>query len=233
MQAVISTRIETRDQRRPRGVRRRGERTRQEILDATLRVIARDGVRRVTHRAVAQEAGVNLSLTTYYFIDLSDMICRAFERFVDIGYPEVEQRWERVLHELHEMQEKYPDWRDTAKGRARVRDLVVDKLVDYIGTKLAERPESAAADQHFFFEALLDPRLAALAEEYRQRLIAPFGHLCKFLGSADPMLDAELLFANYVRFEYEALTASGAGRLDADWARKALARMLDWILAHC
>ena len=40
-----------------RGTRPRGEQTRQKILEATLRVIARDGVRGTTHRAVAREAG--------------------------------------------------------------------------------------------------------------------------------------------------------------------------------
>lgn len=221
-------RHETQVPRAQRGIRRRGERTRQEILDATLRVIAREGVRKVTHRAVAQEANVNLSLTTYYFVDLSDMICRAFERFVDIGYPEVEQRWEEVFRQLEAME---PSWRETDAGRRQVRDFVVHKMVDYIGSKLAEQPERIAANQHFFFEALMDPRLAALAEDYRLRLIAPFERLCRILGSADPELDAELLFANFVRFEHEALTENG-GRLDQEWARRALSRMLDWILVH-
>lgn len=215
--------------RRQRATRRRGERTRQQILDATLRVIARDGVRRVTHRAVAREAGVNLSLTTYYFVDLSDMICRAFERFVDIGYPEVEQRWEELFAHLEGLD---PAWRDSELGRIRVRDHVVDRMVDDIGGKLATQPERIAAKQHFFFEALLDPRLAALAEDYRRRLVAPFERLCRILGSADPELDADLLFANFVRFEHEALSESGHGRLDRDWVRRALARMLDWILRH-
>jgi DNA-binding transcriptional regulator YbjK len=56
-----------------RGTRTRGGQTRQKILDATLRVIAREGVRGTTHRAIASEADVQLSLTTYYFKDLNEM----------------------------------------------------------------------------------------------------------------------------------------------------------------
>jgi DNA-binding transcriptional regulator YbjK len=41
-----------------RGTRTRGGQTRQKILDATLRVIAREGVRGTTHRAIASEADV-------------------------------------------------------------------------------------------------------------------------------------------------------------------------------
>jgi DNA-binding transcriptional regulator YbjK len=45
----------------------KGERRREEIIRATLRVIGRGGTGAVTHRAVAEEAGVPLSATTYYF----------------------------------------------------------------------------------------------------------------------------------------------------------------------
>ncbi len=36
------------------------------MLDATLRVLAREGPRGVTHRAVAREAGTSVRATTYY-----------------------------------------------------------------------------------------------------------------------------------------------------------------------
>ena len=55
-----------------RGTRPKGEKTRQKILAATLRVIASEGVRGTTHRVIAKEAGVQLSLTTYYFKDLNE-----------------------------------------------------------------------------------------------------------------------------------------------------------------
>src|SRR5690606_30300634 len=50
-----------------KAIRRRSEVRRQAILDAAMRIIVRDGVRAVRHRAVAAEAGVPLSATTYYF----------------------------------------------------------------------------------------------------------------------------------------------------------------------
>ena len=43
---------------------------RNEVLDAALRVMTRDGIRAVTHRAVAAELGHSLRATTYYFASI-------------------------------------------------------------------------------------------------------------------------------------------------------------------
>ncbi|GGM47513.1 TetR family transcriptional regulator [Longimycelium tulufanense] len=59
------------------GRRAKGERRRREIIDATLRVIERDGVAGVTHRVVAREAGVPTTATTYYFSSLDDLLVAA------------------------------------------------------------------------------------------------------------------------------------------------------------
>lgn len=52
----------------------RGERRRTAIIAATLRLIARDGVSAVSHRAVAREAGVPASSVTYYFSSLDALL---------------------------------------------------------------------------------------------------------------------------------------------------------------
>ena len=41
------------------------------LLEASLRLIGRDGLRGVTHRAVEQEAGAPHGSTTYYFKTVS------------------------------------------------------------------------------------------------------------------------------------------------------------------
>lgn len=52
----------------------------QRILDATLRLLARDGIAGVTMRAVAREADVALGLTNYYFDSKHALICAALRR---------------------------------------------------------------------------------------------------------------------------------------------------------
>ncbi|GAB3511518.1 TetR/AcrR family transcriptional regulator [Amycolatopsis cihanbeyliensis] len=59
------------------GRRARGERKRAAIIAATLRVVERDGVAGVSHRAVAREAGVAGSAAIYYFATLDDLLVAA------------------------------------------------------------------------------------------------------------------------------------------------------------
>ena len=61
----------------------RGERRRKAILEAALRLISQHGVGALTHRAVAEEAGVPLASTTYYFDSLDELLDGALQLFVD------------------------------------------------------------------------------------------------------------------------------------------------------
>ncbi|WP_228077652.1 TetR/AcrR family transcriptional regulator [Streptomyces profundus] len=65
------------------GRRARGERRRAEIIEATLRVVRRDGAAGVTHRSVAREAGVPTSLTTYHFASIDDLLVAALTTVAD------------------------------------------------------------------------------------------------------------------------------------------------------
>lgn len=56
---------------------------RASILDATLRLIATDGVDSVTHRRVAAAAGVPLGSTTYYFESREHLLREAFRRYLE------------------------------------------------------------------------------------------------------------------------------------------------------
>ena len=51
-----------------------GERKREQILDASVRVFGTGGASAVTHRAVAKVARVPLGSTTYYFTDRNDLL---------------------------------------------------------------------------------------------------------------------------------------------------------------
>lgn len=50
------------------------------ILDATLAVLAREGVAGVSMRAVAQQAGVAVGLANYHFENKTALICAALKR---------------------------------------------------------------------------------------------------------------------------------------------------------
>ncbi|MFE0188097.1 TetR/AcrR family transcriptional regulator [Streptomyces sp. NPDC058989] len=54
-----------------------------EITTATEKVIAERGIEGLTHRAVAEQAGVPLGATTYHFATKDDLIQAALQRAVD------------------------------------------------------------------------------------------------------------------------------------------------------
>ncbi|WP_024876564.1 TetR/AcrR family transcriptional regulator [Saccharomonospora piscinae] len=65
------------------GRRARGERRRAELIDATLKVVERDGADGVTHRTVAREADVPPGLLTYYFATLDELLVAALSAIAD------------------------------------------------------------------------------------------------------------------------------------------------------
>src|SRR6185436_8353236 len=50
------------------------QRVREAIVEATVAITAREGVASVTHRAVAKQAGVSLSSTTWHFATKADIL---------------------------------------------------------------------------------------------------------------------------------------------------------------
>ena len=209
-----------------RGSRQRGEQTRRQLLAAALRVVARDGVRAVTHRAVAREAGLSVSLTTYYFVDLYDLVANAFQGFFRSGQGELDASWKRGFDFLARFD---AEARALPAVRRRIRDHVARLISNYVLRKIVEQPVWLAVEHHFFFEALVDPRLTALAREHRARLVAPMLRLCTELGSDMPEIDADLLFGTLIRLEYEALVVP-PGEIDALRIRREVKRLLGWIM---
>ena len=55
------------------GRRAKGARRRRALVDATLRVVARDGVAAVSHRNIARVAGVPTASIGYYFASIDDL----------------------------------------------------------------------------------------------------------------------------------------------------------------
>ncbi|MFD1830377.1 MULTISPECIES: TetR/AcrR family transcriptional regulator [Streptomyces] len=65
------------------GRRIKGERRRRELIEATVRVVAREGVAGVSHRAVAREAGQPSTAAAYYFKSIDDLLTAALTRCME------------------------------------------------------------------------------------------------------------------------------------------------------
>ena len=209
-----------------RGTRPRGEQTRQKILDATLAVIARDGVRGTTHRAIAQQAGVQLSLTTYYFRDLNELISLAFQAFMQRDYDTLTEQWNRAFRYLDQFS---PDDVHDVGVRKRIVEYCTKRIVEHVRHGLTNSPEGLAVEQHFFFEALSDPELQELSAEHRKRLLQPIVRFCAYFNPDDPETDASLLLGTITRLEYEALATAHDG-IDYRTIRNEIRRIVGWIV---
>ncbi|MEU7687325.1 TetR/AcrR family transcriptional regulator [Streptomyces spectabilis] len=65
------------------GRRAKGERRRRALIEATVRVIARDGAAGVTHRTVAREAELPTTATTYYFSSIDALLTAALTQCME------------------------------------------------------------------------------------------------------------------------------------------------------
>ncbi len=182
--------------------RAKGEQTRRQILAAALRVIAQQGYRALTHRAVAKEAAVNLSLTTYYFKDLGEMVAEAFRHHKDEVAKEVDIQWREIFKHLDQY-----DSEQLQQSSVR-RDLIQylsRTMTDYIQYQIEQRSQGIAVEMTFFFDLHLDAFQREQAYKLCSRFLDSFEHVCERLGSPDPQADAELILGTLHRLEYEAV----------------------------
>jgi TetR/AcrR family transcriptional regulator, regulator of biofilm formation and stress response len=148
---------------------------REEILDATLRVIGRDGREAVTHRAVAEEAGVPLGSTTYYFDSRDDLLGQALEH---VAAQEVE-RYRRLGEDL----------RSVKSGR-QLADRLISELV-----AAAEDRVAYIAEYELWLEAGRRPELREAAVNWCNAEQFAVAAAMEHLGSSNPRVDASLVVA--------------------------------------
>lgn len=210
-----------------RTARAGSEQRRRAILEAALRIIIRDGIRAVRHRAVAKEAGVPLSATTYYFKDINDLIADTFTLFIENGLAKV---IDPVWVEIHRFAAGYSqqDLKDPVKRVEFIAGL--SKLAaDFVELELTQHREHLLAEQAFMQAAILDERLRESAEMFRQKIREGLMMFCTLIGTVDPVMDAELVHETFLQLEYENLIRRDGG-FDRARAERVLAHRLRLLL---
>lgn len=157
-----------------RPTQQRGRRRREALLRSTIAVLAERGAKGVTHRAVADHAGLPQASTTYYFESRDQMLEEAMRMHVAERIQELNDLTERV--------------RATGAADAEFVDSLIASLVD--------RPTEALASQfEFYLEAIRSP----VARESVSRALAAFEQLAaaslEALGVNEPEQAAEGLVA--------------------------------------
>jgi DNA-binding transcriptional regulator YbjK len=148
---------------------------REQILEATLRVIGRSGREAVTHRAVAEEAGVPLGSTTYYFDSRDDLLAQALEHVAG----EAVRRYARLAEELR-----------SVTSPEELADGLLSELMS-----AAEDRTAYIAEYELWLEAGRRPELREAAESWCDAEQHAVAGAMESLGSRDPATDASLVVA--------------------------------------
>ena len=147
------------------------------LLDSTLRLIADGGPDAVSHRAVADHAGVSLGSTTYWFASRQEMMREALEHF---ALEEIESLRERLSGVL---------------GKRLSRRALVDQFTGHLVAQLGEDRWRAAAQYALLAEAARDPEVARVCREWTAAWDAALTEVFESLGSRSPEFEARMFLA--------------------------------------
>jgi TetR/AcrR family transcriptional regulator, regulator of biofilm formation and stress response len=159
---------------RPADGKRRNPR-RQEILEATLRVIGHDGVNGVTHRAVAQEANVSLASTTYYFDSKRALVEEALELMIARSTESVR--------------------RHTTTPARISRAQLVERIVAFAGAQTHEPDALLTAQYELMLESGRAEYLRALARRWNIAYMDGFTRMMRSAGIPRPKVAAEIIMS--------------------------------------
>lgn len=197
--------------RSPRRADKRAVR-RATILAATIRILSRDGLAAVTHRAVAREADVPLAATTYYFSSKDELVTEALAILVD-------EEIARLGHRALEMGEALASPGDAAAALAEV--LMPD----------AEVAGALLAKFEVYLEAARRPVLRATAAQWRVAFTDLAESSLRLAGAADPQRLAPVVVAGIDGILVHELSDGRPDAGDVERLRARLEQLFELVLA--
>jgi DNA-binding transcriptional regulator YbjK len=189
----------------------RNEQRRKRILDATVRIIGREGPGSVTHRAVAAEAGVPLAATTYYFDSKEALFNEALTQSVWSDLAELEV--------LARSMEQSP-----ASVEAFAQSIAV-----FLAAQLRRRRSTIVAQYELVLEAARHSSMRAAARASTDAYIRLCETMLEKIGSSDPVGDARLLVALMDGLLLDQLSASRS-QFNVDVLAQQLRRFITGLL---
>ncbi|NRA23963.1 MAG: TetR family transcriptional regulator [Oleispira sp.] len=203
------------------------EQRRRLILEAALRIVIREGVRGIRHRAVAKEADVPLAATTYYFKDIQELINDTFTLYAEQALEVVNQFAMRLYEPLAGAEGK--SFVDAMASDSNMSETIADNMTQYVVEQVTQHRDALIAEQAFKYEAILSPHLRKLGEVHKLALMQKLTDLLELMQSPNPVADATILISILHRIEYEGLLVD-AENLDRGVIRSTLLRQLNLML---
>ncbi|SEL04076.1 transcriptional regulator, TetR family [Colwellia chukchiensis] len=189
--------------------RRKGEQTKNLILESAIIVLAQHGVKGTTHRAIAEQAKLQLSLTTYYFKDIQALIQQAFSSNCQYLLTARIQRWQAMLAVITTIPKAALR---TVKQRRALLEQLTDLLLAALEDTAQNHRHQQVVEQLLLTEALVSPSLQALTQQHYQACLKPCLALCQYFSadSAQTSTKAEILMTQIQHLEYRHLLFSPA-----------------------
>ncbi len=165
--------------REPQGPRRRNRENERRLLllDCTLRLIAAGGTDAVSHRAVAELAGVSPGSTTYWFASRQEMLREALEHFALVEMETLRERLAGVL------------------GKRLSRKRLVDEFAAHLVAQLGEMRWRTVAQYALMQEAAREPELESVCREWTAAWERALAEVFTSLGVSSPALEARMFLA--------------------------------------
>jgi AcrR family transcriptional regulator len=192
----------------------RGEKKRREVLEATLRLLAREGPRAVTHRAVAAELGTSVRATTYYFDSREALLEAALRHY-----------GERAIARFDEIEQLFAMGLPAGPADEHAVSLAASLLGATVASDLADTVGGLVVELEWILEIARRPALEDTYAAWQARLERMLESNAARLGSPSPSLDARVALATLRGLELEALSRPSRRRTDAE-IREVFARLL-------
>ena len=171
------------------------------IIKATWRIIIKDGMRGVRHRAVASEAEVPLAATTYYFRNLEELITAAFTHWV-------EQASVYNVRFREDCDAAVRGIDNTSMQNERIRIKLAERISvitrAHIVDQVVKRSDDRILELAFQHEALRNEKLKALVVSQQYAFIKGLKAFHQKIASRDPEADARISISVISRLEQEA-----------------------------
>lgn len=174
-----------------------GEARRVIILEATLRLIVKEGIRGVRHRAVAKEANVPLASTTYYFKNIKVLISDSLTYFAEKTLwmnRELENRSFELINYLSEQE----GTRDEEHLLTYLSQFICEHIREQVS-----RSDDRILEMAFHEEALRNSQLADAICTLDDSFLTTIKHFFEQLGSSTSLADAYQVLGLIKLLEYQ------------------------------
>jgi len=173
----------------------RAERRREAILEAALSLIGERGTAAVTHRAVAERAGVAVGSITYYFSSTAGLLEAALELAAELERA-------RIMCAVPDDPRDIRRWVGALAGHLTLASA-------------ADRDRRLAAFE-LVLESAREPRLRPVLESWLEDYRSTAQSTLAAAGSDDPIHDAHLLVSALLGLDLAQAATGGAPRSELE-----------------